>query len=70
MYYLYRILCSVPDSIQCIQYIKEMQYFWDTYLSIIIAQIQIMGKKVTDEGKPARVFWHDQFLQEIMLKKR
>lgn len=69
MYYLSGTEQSILYSIQYIQYIIEMQYFWDTYLSIIIAQIQIMGKKVTDEGKPARVFWHDQFLWEIMLKK-
>lgn len=69
MYYLTGTEQSILYSIQCIPYIIEMQYFWDAYLSIIIAQIQIMGKNVTDERKPARVFWHDQFLQEIMLKK-
>lgn len=58
---------SILYSIQCIQYITEKQYFWDIYLSIIIAQIHIIDKKVTDEGRTARVFWHDQFFASNIL---
>lgn len=63
-----RYRTEYPAKLQCIQYFTEMQYFWDPYLSIIIAQIQVMGKRLPMKESLPGIFDMTNFCRKSCFK--